>query len=33
MTRDDEFIGLLGAYIDEFEGTTPLPEHVREPST
>ena len=30
MTRDDDFIGLLGGYLDEYEGSTPLPEHVRD---
>ena len=29
MTRD-EFIGLLGGYLDEYEGSTPMPEHVRD---
>jgi hypothetical protein len=29
MTPNDDFIGLLDGYLDEFEGTTPLPEHVR----
>ncbi len=29
MTRDDEFIGRLEGYLDEYEGVTPLPEAVR----
>jgi hypothetical protein len=30
MTRDDAFIGLLEGYLDDYEGTTPLPESVRD---
>ena len=30
MTRDDEFIGQLEDYLDEFEGMTPLPDAVRD---
>jgi len=30
MTRDDAFIGLLEGYLDGYEGTTPLPESVRD---
>jgi hypothetical protein len=30
MTRDDEFIGHLEDYLDEFEGMTPLPDAVRD---
>jgi hypothetical protein len=30
MTRKDEFIGQLEAYLDEYEGMTPLPESVRD---
>ena len=30
MTRDDEFIGQLEGYLDEYEGATPLPELVRD---
>lgn len=30
MTRDDEFIGRLRGYLDEYEGLTPLPEAVRD---
>lgn len=29
MTRKDEFIGQLEGYLEEYEGSTPLPEHVR----
>lgn len=29
MTRDDEFIGQLEGYLDEYEGMTPLPDAVR----
>lgn len=29
MTRDDDFIGQLEGYLDEYEGSTPLPEDVR----
>jgi len=29
MTRDDDFIGQLEGYLDQFEGLTPLPEPVR----
>ena len=29
MTRNDDFIGQLEGYLEEFEGSTPLPEHVR----
>jgi len=29
MTRDDDFIGQLESYLDEFEGITPLPAAVR----
>jgi N-acetylneuraminic acid mutarotase len=29
MTRDDEFIGQLEDYLDDFEGVTPLPDAVR----
>ena len=29
MTRDDEFIGQLKGYLDEYEGLTPLPDVVR----
>ena len=30
MTRDDDFIGQLEGYLDEFEGMTPLPDTVRD---
>lgn len=30
MTRDDDFIGQLEAYLDEYEGLTPLPHGVRD---
>lgn len=30
MTRDDAFIGLLEGYLDDYEGSTPLPESVRD---
>jgi len=30
MTRDDAFIGILEGYLDDYEGTTPLPESVRD---
>ena len=30
MTRDDEFIGQLRDYFDEYEGLTPLPDAVRD---
>jgi hypothetical protein len=30
MTRDDDFIGQLEGYLDEFEGLTPLPEGIRD---
>lgn len=29
MTREDDFIGQLEGYLDEFEGATPLPDAVR----
>src|SRR4051812_43164091 len=29
MIHDDPFIDQLGDYLDAFDGTTPLPEHVR----
>ena len=29
MTRNDDFIGELEGYLDEFEGSTPLPDEVR----
>jgi hypothetical protein len=29
MTRDDDFIGQLEGYLDEYEGMTPLPDAVR----
>ena len=29
MTRDDDFIGQLEGYLDEYEGMTPLPDPVR----
>jgi hypothetical protein len=29
MTRNDDFIGQLEAYLEEYEGSTSLPEHVR----
>jgi hypothetical protein len=29
MTRDDEFIGQVEGYLDEYEGMTPLPDAVR----
>jgi hypothetical protein len=29
MTRHDDFIGQLDGYLDEYEGSTPLPEDVR----
>jgi hypothetical protein len=29
MTRDDDFIGQLEGYLDEYEGSSPLPEDVR----
>jgi hypothetical protein len=30
MTRTDEFIGQLEGYLDDYEGSTPLPEPVRD---
>ena len=30
MTREDEFIGQLEAYLDDYEGFTPLPDTVRD---
>jgi len=30
MTREDQFIGQLERYLDEFEGITPLPDAVRD---
>lgn len=30
MTRDDDFIGHLEGYLDEYEGSTPLPDEVRD---
>jgi hypothetical protein len=30
MTRDDDFIGQLEGYLDEYEGGTPLPNEVRD---
>jgi hypothetical protein len=30
MTRDDDFIGQLEGYLDEYEGMTPLPEPIRD---
>ena len=30
MTRDDEFIGQLESYLDEFEGDTPIPDATRD---
>ena len=30
MTREDQFIGQLERYLDEYEGITPLPEAVRD---
>jgi hypothetical protein len=30
MTRDDDFIGQLEGYLDEYEGLTPLPDAVRD---
>jgi hypothetical protein len=30
MTREDEFIGQLEGYLDDYEGLTPLPEAVRD---
>ena len=30
MTRDDDFIGQLEGYLDEYEGQTPLPDAVRD---
>jgi hypothetical protein len=30
MTRKDEFIGTLEAYLDEYEGPTPLPDAIRD---
>jgi hypothetical protein len=30
MTRDDDFIGQLEGYLDEYEGMTPLPEGIRD---
>ena len=30
MTREDEFIGQLEAYLDEYEGMTPLPSSIRD---
>jgi len=29
MTRDDDFIGQLEGYLDEYEGDTPLPDAIR----
>jgi hypothetical protein len=30
MTRDADFIGLLEGYLDDYQGSTPLPESVRD---
>jgi len=30
MTREDDFIGQLEGYLDEYEGSTPLPDDVRD---
>ena len=30
MTREDQFIGQLERYLDEYEGVTPLPDAVRD---
>ena len=30
MTRNDDFIGQLEAYLEQHEGSTPLPDHVRD---
>ena len=30
MTRDDDFIGHLGGYLEDYEGSTPLPDDVRD---
>lgn len=30
MTRDDDFIGQLEGYLEEYEGSTPLPNEVRD---
>lgn len=30
MTRDDDFIGQLEDYLDDYQGSTPLPENVRD---
>ena len=30
MTRNDDFIGQLEGYLDEYEGSTPLPDEVRD---
>ena len=30
MTRDDDFIGQLEGYLDQYEGSTPLPDEVRD---
>jgi hypothetical protein len=30
MTRDDDFIGLLEGYLEEYEGSTPLPNEARD---
>ena len=30
MTHNDEFIGQLESYLDEYEGNTPLPEAIRD---
>ena len=30
MTRDDDFIGQLEGYLDEYEGSTPLPDEARD---
>jgi hypothetical protein len=29
MTRNDDFVSKLEAYLEEYEGSTPLPDHVR----
>ena len=30
MTPDDEFIGQLEGYLDDYEGVTPLPDAIRD---
>ena len=30
MNGTDDFIGRLEAYLDDFDGATPLPDHVRD---